>query len=319
MYETSLAHILAELQRLDLLLRVQAWRSRQGRAETGELAAFYIADAEADALLDKAIGAPAWAGVTLPPDMRASVQAELDELARDITEHAAESLRLGVPLRLARLAGLFGLSALDRDVIVLCLAPELDRAYERLYAYLHDDVTRRLPSIELALHLFCPDLQAKVAARARFSPAGPLLRHHLVQLSEEPGQGPASWPAQAVRLDPRVASFLLGGDEIDDRLQSCARVVSTAAGLDDLVLPAALRGQLSRLAAHARTAGPAADDAGIVLYLQGPNGAGQQAAAAAFGQALGRPLLVVAGKRLGTSTLEELAAVARLADREAGS
>ena len=120
-----------------------------------------------------------------------------------------------------------------------------------------------------------------------------------------------------MRLDPRVAGFLLGGDEIDDRLLSCARVVTAAGGLDDLVLPEALRGQLSRLAAHARTASQAADDAGMVLYLQGPYGAGQQAAAAAYGQALGRPLLVVEGKRLVTSSPEELAAVARLADREA--
>ena len=60
MYATSLQHILAELERLDLLLRIQVWRARRGRGEAGELAAFYIPEAEADEFLDKAIGTPVY-------------------------------------------------------------------------------------------------------------------------------------------------------------------------------------------------------------------------------------------------------------------
>ena len=67
-YGTSLEHVLAALERLDLLLRVQVWRARQRHGDTGEdLGAFYIPEAEADALLDKAIGTPTWATVPLPP------------------------------------------------------------------------------------------------------------------------------------------------------------------------------------------------------------------------------------------------------------
>jgi len=110
MYGTSLEHILAELERLDLLLRVQVWRARQGHGEAGELAAFYIPDAEADKLLDKAIGTPIWAGVPLPPELAAAVQARIDQLSRDIAQHTAESLGDGIPLRVPALAGLFDLT-----------------------------------------------------------------------------------------------------------------------------------------------------------------------------------------------------------------
>ena len=47
----------------------------------------------------------------------------------------------------------FGLDACDLDVILIALTRELDLRYKRLYAYLHDDVTRRRPSVDLALTL----------------------------------------------------------------------------------------------------------------------------------------------------------------------
>jgi DNA replication protein DnaC len=311
-YGTSLQQILAELERLDLLLRVQVWRAQQRHGDAEELAAFYIPEAEADELLDKAIGAPTWASVPLPPELRETLQARLDQLSADIAEHTAGSLRQGVSLRLVELARLFDLTAFDVDVILACLAPELDRRYERLYAYLHDDVTRRRPTVELVLNLLCPDLDTKVAARTRFTLAAPLVRHQLLQLGEEPDQRPTTLLGKTLRLDPRVVRFLLDDDAVDDRLQPFARVVIGAVSLDELVLPEAFRRQLSQLVEHART-----DGANLVLYCQGPYGVGKRTAATACCQALGGALLVVDGKRLAASNVEEFATLAHLIDREA--
>src|SRR5919204_1270242 len=100
-YGTSLEHIVAELERLDLLLRVQVWRARQRHGDAGEdLAGFYVPDTEVDEILDTAVGAPPWAAVPLPPELRDTVQSRLDELAAGIARRTAESLRRGVPLRL---------------------------------------------------------------------------------------------------------------------------------------------------------------------------------------------------------------------------
>lgn len=306
MYGTSLQHILAELERLDLLLRVQVWRVRQGHGEAGELNAFYIPEDEADSFLDKALGAPVWAGVPLPPELAETVQARLDQLALDIAARTARSLREDVTLRLAELARVFGLTAFDQDVVMLCLAPELDRGYERLYAYLHDDVTRSRPSADLALNLFCPDLAAKVAARARLTPAAPLLRHHLVELRDEPGQRPASWLGSSLRLEPRVTSYLLETDAADDALAPFV-LPSVAA---DPALPDAFRQRLVTLAA---AAGPDP----FVLYFQGGYGAGKRSAATACCHALDRPLLIVSGKRLAAVPAGDFATLVRLIGREA--
>jgi hypothetical protein len=296
MYAASLQHILAEVERLDLLLRIQVWRVRQARGEAGELASFYISEAEADEFLDRVLGAPAWAGHPLPSELREIAQARLDELSAEIDRHTAQSLARGIPLRLAQLGQLFGLSEFDLDVIVLCLAPELDRGYERLYAYLHDDVTRRRPTVELALRLFCPDLAGSVAARVRLSSASPLRAARLLGLDDDAG----SLLGRGLRLDPRVAAYLLGDNFVDDRLRPYARLVLPAAEPAELVLPDAL----SRLARQPPDA--------CVLYLQGVYGTGRRAAAATFG----RPLLFVAGKRLADADAEQFAEMVQLIGRE---
>ena len=59
-------------------------------------------------------------------------------------------------------------------MVLACLAPELDHRYERLYAYLHDDMSRRQPTIGLVLDLFGNDLEDKVFDRRSFSPTAPL-------------------------------------------------------------------------------------------------------------------------------------------------
>ena len=312
-YTTSLQQILAELERLDLLLRVQVWRMRERRGEAGDLAAFYVPDAEADELLDKAIGAPVWAGVRLPANAQAAVQDRLDRLSRDITRRTADSLGAGVQLRLARMAQGFGLTRFDTDVILICLAPELDQGYERLYGYLHDDLTRRQPTVGLILDLFCADLVAKAAARARLTAAAPLIRHCLVSMREEPGD--ASLLGSGLRLEARVARFLLDDDSVDDRLAPYTTVVTSGTGVDYPEFPEVFRERLLRLPEYVAAASPRG--CGPILYFQGPYGVGKRAAAAACCHVLGRPMLAVAGRRLATVTPEEFALLARLAGREA--
>jgi SpoVK/Ycf46/Vps4 family AAA+-type ATPase len=204
-YTTSLEHVLAALERLDLLIQVQVWRARQGHNNEEELPALYIPETEVDALLDKAIGSPSWANVPVPPDMQERIQHWLDQMAEAISQHAEESRRQGVFPRLVALVQRFDLVTFDLNVILVCLAPEIDRRYERLYAYLQDDVTRRHPTIDLVLNLFCPGLENKVAMRARFTPAAPLLQHHLLRLADDPHQRSPSLLSKSLQLDPRVA------------------------------------------------------------------------------------------------------------------
>lgn len=307
-YPTSLHHVLAELARLDLLLRIQVWRLRQSNgAPDEELSAFYIPDAEVDALLDRPVGVPGWSAVPPVTDVPETAVEQWELLGAEIAERMAASVRQGVYLRLLALAELFDLAPFDLDVVVMCLAPEIDRRYERLYGYLHDDITRRAPTVDLILNLRCPDLAAKMAARTRFTSQAPLLRHHLVTLTADPAA--CSLLSKSARLAPRVVRFLLEDDRLDDRLLRFTRIVVPDTSFDALVFPARFSAQLTRLAEHA-------DDA-LVLYCQGPPGVGKQAAAAACCQRWGAVLLVVNAALLAGCPMEEFAALVGLIDREA--
>jgi hypothetical protein len=313
-YASSLHHVLAQLERLDLLIRTQVTQARE--RERGEdtrergMAAFSVPDQEVDALLDSPLAVPPAPAAEEPEP----VDLRLDQLSREIAWRTAASIRDGVALRLVRLSDRFGLAGLDLDIVVGCLAPELDRRYDRLYAYLQDDVTRPQPTVDLLLNLYCPDLATRVSARRRFGPAAPLIRDHLVHLDTDPDRQAGTLLTRTVRLDARVAGFLLGDDEIDHRLRPFLRLVVPTEGLPGLVLPGELRRQLARLIRHTRfKRGPGA----LLVYCQGRYGTGRRTATAAWGHALGAPLLTVAGKRLAALDVGEFTMLAGLIGREA--
>jgi SpoVK/Ycf46/Vps4 family AAA+-type ATPase len=301
-YASSLEQIGAELERLDLLIRFQVWRARRRAGEDDALRAAYVAEDEPEELLDRIAGTPAWAAVALPAELLDGAQARLDELTGAIERRTVASLEAGTPLRLVALAGAFGLGPFEVDTVVACLALELDARYERLYAYLHDDLTRRRPSVRLVAELFTGDgdAEAKAAARALLGPAAPLRRHRLLH---DRGDG--------LELDPRVTRFLLGDDSVEPALDGLAGLGVPLASLDGLTVPAALRGRLAALTAHA------ADGGEPVLYLQGSYGTGRRTAAAACANELGRPLLVADGRRLAALAGPDFADRLRLLEREA--
>jgi len=75
--------------------------------------------------------------------------AALDALSARLAARAAASR---IPLPLDGLADSFGLDAIDRDLLLVALAPDLDRRYGRVFGFLQDDATRRRPKTMGGLH-----------------------------------------------------------------------------------------------------------------------------------------------------------------------
>jgi len=74
-------------------------------------------------------------------------------------------------------------------VLLLCLAPEIDPTFERLYAYVQDDITRKYVTPYLAVSLFQAHGLSKTDLRQGFLPDSPLFRFRLIH-RENPSQGP---------------------------------------------------------------------------------------------------------------------------------
>ena len=310
-YTTSLQHILAELERVDLLIQAQVQRARQLHQADAEFQGLYISEREIDALLAQPIGLPRWA-VGPAPSSRPEVQAALDRLAADIARCKAESARRGITLRLDELVRLFELTSFEADALLVCLAPELDLRYERLYAYLQDDVTRKRPSVDLVLNLLCPSLEARIARRQCFDQSAPLLKHHLLHLFDDPSHQQPPLLSKYLKVDERVVSYLLDSDELDARLLPYARPSVAQARLENLLLPADVKRRLALLTRERR-----AKREGLLFYFQGPYGVGKQTTAEALCRELGVGLLAVDGERLLNAEHLAFEMAVRLASREA--
>jgi SpoVK/Ycf46/Vps4 family AAA+-type ATPase len=194
--------------------------------------------------------------------------------------------------RLAALETAFRLEPIDLDILLLALAPEIDRRYGRAYSFLQDDATRPKPSVDLVLELFCANLEDKLTMRRRLEPGSPLLLNRLLRLVPDEVDPESSGLRASIRIEPRVVRHLLGGDAPDPRLNSYLRV-HEGEDLDDLSLPIKVRSTLER---EGRRIGPGKPS--TVLYLHGPDPAGKLAIASAVAHGRGQSILAVNGERL---------------------
>jgi hypothetical protein len=175
----------------------------------------------------------------------------------------------------------FELEAIDLDIVLIALAPEIDLRYERLFAYLHDDVTRRRPTVDLVLNLLCASRDAKIIARSRLAPQAPLLRQRILQLAPEAPGMPSPLLAQCLRLEEPVVRFLLGQPWLDARLRPIARFEKQ---------PGPAEGSRADSLGK-RIATALAGTGGMHCYLEGPAGRDQIAAAASLASRLQQPLV----------------------------
>ncbi len=265
-----LEHLVAELHWLDLLL---ARGMRNLRAAPSANPGVYITADEAASL----IGAP-------PPVTDTSLDARLELLRVSIDEVAAQSARHGVRLPLRELADRLGLSAVERQALLICLAPELDRKYDRIYAYLQDDITRKRPSVDLVVGLIEQNAPERWRALRLFAPDAPLRRHGLLEaVVDQYSPSGSTALAQLLRVAPRIVGHVLGDDQLDGVLCGRVRLVAPATGPSPADASGALERELSDIATR--------EGGGLLVYVQGDRGAGRRELVRAVVSALGRPLL----------------------------
>jgi SpoVK/Ycf46/Vps4 family AAA+-type ATPase len=211
-------HLEAALARLRLLLHRRAlWLRKQWAHDASQdYMAWRISQAQADWLLggeDRPAEAAFYAG-----DAEAIALGEsLASVEARIAEASLALQQAGAPAALDVLARLFGLSRFECNVFLLALAPELDASFERLYAYVQDDLTRRHATPQLALTLLASSEEAP-AARDCLLPAATLRRFRLLALEDT--APPSAFANRPLRVDERMLNFALGVNRPDERLAS---------------------------------------------------------------------------------------------------
>jgi hypothetical protein len=199
--------------------------------------------------------------------------------------------------RLEQAVDALGLDVMEAAILALCAAPQLSPRYGRLYAYLHDDVTRKLPSAGLIARLLAGDGVRPADVLACFGHDARLRRDGAVRLLD--AATPTPLPERGVQVADRLAAFLLGADLDDREPAGRHRRVACPAhepGRDATV--AELRALLER-------------DSRIPIVVCGPD------APILLARALGRGLLLAGAGRAGDqATMTDAALAAALERRE---
>ena len=192
-----------------------------------------------------------------------------DEVALELTRGASAS---SADERLGAASRALGLDLLDSAVLAVCAAPELNPRFGRLYAYLQDDVTRKLPSARLVGHLLEGDGLSAADVMTSLDRDRPLRRHGAVKLL---GDAQTPLAERPIKVADRLAAFLVG------------------ARMDDL--PAPLKLRLVPMPAHdpgreeavGTVAAILSRPSSLPVVIAGPD------AESLLAKATGRPLVVV--------------------------
>lgn len=189
--------------------------------------------------------------------------------------------------RLAWLQQANELSAFDLDVMLIALAPEIDLKYERLYAYLQDDVTRKRPTVDLILNLLCPSPAAKLSLRNHFCADAPLIKQGLIHLFPDSRQLKPPLLSYYLKLDPQIVRFLLRQQVLDARLVSFCRFLDPTTAFENLLISKDIQQALPPLVNLARKAHQS-----LIFYFCGSQKNLKRQTAAAIAEKIGLPLLV---------------------------
>ncbi|MBN1372015.1 MAG: ATP-binding protein [Anaerolineaceae bacterium] len=200
----------AELARLQVLLQrcVLGWQ-RAGQDPADPYRGLYIADTTAQHLAQRPPLTTWGQSAALSAEEEAAFAAASEQAAAASSQIAAQMQASGETPRLDALAALFGLNAFERDVYLLALAPELDRAFEQIYGYLQDDVTRKQATLNLALNVLVHGDSERLAALASLNPANPLFAFHLLRFNSD--AAPLPRQNRPLRVDETVLAWLLDG------------------------------------------------------------------------------------------------------------
>jgi hypothetical protein len=266
------AALAEQMRRLNLILRnaIARFRHRHSLQQRNGLNGVAVFDEEIDDFLNTSL-----------EEVNRAEEPVHDQLRCELRAHA--SVICGIELPITKLQHRFGLSAIEFDALLHCLAVELHPGYGRVFAYLNNDLSRQRPSVALIIENLAATWAERLAARRTLGRRAPLFNSGLLMASRA---GADHFTAE-LALAPEVLDFLLSTERRDEPGSS------EQLDLDDLLVSAAERETIEQTTRYLQQALDHGSGSNIVA-LSGAPGVGRRCAAGAICHRLGYRLRVAA-------------------------
>jgi SpoVK/Ycf46/Vps4 family AAA+-type ATPase len=293
-YKNNLEHIKEELSKLDLIIQLGVLNLRKSLSgETQEgFKGLFLSDQEIDSILEEKITSSK--DMQLRDKNESRVECFLEAISKsqeEISKKKEQSISEGIYLALPQLVNLFNLSPFEEQCVLICLAPEIDSKYEKLYAYLQDDISRKSPSIELIVNLLCYTDEGKIRARALFLPQAPLLKNNVLNIDRNIQNQKSTLLSEFLKIDERIVNFLLGINSLNYEIESFSKLVFPKADQSERYLSKKIKNQLVEITKNHLNNSDLNRDK-LIYYFYGPCGSGKRSLAEGICEQLSVPIIV---------------------------
>jgi hypothetical protein len=307
------AYLKAELNWLDRVLMMAVARQRKDSKDVDRLA-----QSRADRATShwwKGVisleGNAAYDEHRKPSSQSSSKPSHQQQIEERIRVTHQQGIALGLPCLRDRL----NLTLFEKNLVLMSLAPEINRRYARIYRYLQGDESATktdLPTVDLVLRLLCRNDQEWRSSRQRLMSDSPLVLHDLLKILPRQEDTLLNYP---LKLNDSLVGFLLAEQPSTKRLDLLLQPSETQPSLpsllscttpcvawSQLVLPESLVTSLQRLSQSGQWQvqvdeqwgfGMHEQANGQVALLVGQSGTGKTMAAKAIATSLNTSLTIL--------------------------
>lgn len=227
-FEDSREHLQAELVFIELLIKRQLLLMSVQNAKNNkfdEFSGMYISEEEIRHYLDEIENSNDHEKVEQQEEVKALTQ-KISKYREAINHRIVFSFNKGVSLRLPKLAETFQLSEIEVEMLLCCLAPDIDIRFERYFAYLQNDVSKKRPTVQFLAKIFFREGKGVFEARKLFGSNARLLRNNLLNFAQEISGEESSFPALQPRVANSVIDYLVENDHLDPSLREIAEMLT---------------------------------------------------------------------------------------------
>jgi len=213
-YSNSREYLFDELKLLEFYLGLAVIKFRENikteEKQANEFSGMYILNEEVDSIIqpifDKKTNNSKFDNLYKTIDVQKNI----------ISKRILESLSKKIALSFQHVCNIFGLTDFEKQVLLICIAPEIDIKFEKLYSYLQNDITKKKPTIGFILDLIKESTEDKISHRKYFLNESTLFRLHII--SFEQTQEIQSILSRPLKVDNHIVNFILEQEELDSNL-----------------------------------------------------------------------------------------------------